>query len=406
MREDWKDDVFENARKYKMVNNDDGTVSLEDSTTYTQQGDSFGAKELNEIGKEINDLTNEMKETKKSVSDGKTLIAAAITLKRVATAATDTFAVMAEKIRQIVLGSGNATTGDVLKGKTFTNDDGVEYTGTLEDKSNTKQEVTASLDTTNKRVQMVAPATGKYTNGTSVLYTTYAKLASLIGLTAAKLWPGITILGITSSKSSMTGGTIKPGTSQQTISCNGKAMTSNVVVAACSLPAAANLKKGVTYTLPSGEKVTGTWEGYVAAATDLYYRGTNNAGFAHSNSGDYSKITWYDTYLYWYGHFNNGMKLSCTKSYNFSGYTKLNVLWKCSRAWTSSSYGAIVFGVTSPNSFTSKLELNNHSADTEYTSSVDITDFETTATSWYMTIEGSNVSGSYGSFYIYRIWLS
>ena len=271
MREDWKDDVFENARKYKMVNNDDGTVSLEDSTTYTQQGDSFGAKELNEIGKEINDLTNEMKETKKSVSDGKTLIAAAITLKRVATAATDTFAVMAEKIRQIVLGSGNATTGDVLKGKTFTNDDGVEYTGTLEDKSNTKQEVTASLDTTNKRVQMVAPTTGKYTNGTSVLYTTYAKLASLIGLTAAKLWPGITILGITSSKSSMAGGTYKPSTSQQKISCNGKAMTSDVVISACSLPAAANLKKGVKYTLPSGESVTGTFEGYADKGTLILY---------------------------------------------------------------------------------------------------------------------------------------
>lgn len=32
---------------------------------------------------------------------------------------------------KIVLGSGNATAGDVLAGKTFTNDDGVEYTGSM-----------------------------------------------------------------------------------------------------------------------------------------------------------------------------------------------------------------------------------------------------------------------------------
>ena len=300
-----------------------------------------------------------------------------------------------------------ASAGDVLSGKVIVDKDGNPLAGTMPN--------VGAIDAANSVVMGNGVLYARMRNGAHVTNASsgYPEIsmgqfavASAAGLTAAKLWPGITILGITSSKSNMAGGTYKPGTSQQTISCNGKAMTSNVVVAACSLPAAANLKKGVTYTLPSGEKVTGTWEGYVAAATDLYYRGTNNAGFAHSNSGDYSKITWYDTYLYWYGHFNNGMKLSCTKSYNFSGYTKLNVLWKCSRAWTSSSYGAIVFGVTSPNSFTSKLELNNHSADTEYTSSVDITDFETTATSWYMTIEGSNVSGSYGSFYIYRIWLS
>jgi len=51
---------------------------------------------------EFNVLSAEVEATKKSVSDGKGLIAAAITLKKIATAATDTFAQMAENISKIV----------------------------------------------------------------------------------------------------------------------------------------------------------------------------------------------------------------------------------------------------------------------------------------------------------------
>lgn len=55
MKTDWKDDVFEGEhRKYNMITNGDGTVSFEDMTTYTQQGDEFGAKQLQEIGEEVN----------------------------------------------------------------------------------------------------------------------------------------------------------------------------------------------------------------------------------------------------------------------------------------------------------------------------------------------------------------
>lgn len=66
-----------------------------------------------------------------SVSSGKSLVASAITDKKVPTDATATFAQMAANIMKIVLGSGNATAGDVLAGKTFTNNDGVEYEGTM-----------------------------------------------------------------------------------------------------------------------------------------------------------------------------------------------------------------------------------------------------------------------------------
>ena len=94
MKTEWKDDIF-TQRKIRLTENSDGTVTPEDATEYTQRGDSFGAKELNEIGTEIN-------EVKKSVSDGKAEIAAAITLKRVATAATVPFHQMAENIKKIV----------------------------------------------------------------------------------------------------------------------------------------------------------------------------------------------------------------------------------------------------------------------------------------------------------------
>lgn len=123
MKTDWKDDIF-TRRKLRMVDNGDGTVTPEDATDYTQRGDSFGAKELNTIGEEVNEI-------KKSVSDGKALVAAAITAKRVATAATATFKEMAANIGRIVLGSGNAQPADVRKGKTFTNDEGIEKAGTM-----------------------------------------------------------------------------------------------------------------------------------------------------------------------------------------------------------------------------------------------------------------------------------
>lgn len=55
MKTDWKDDIFE-ERKIQLRDNGDGTVTPVDKTAYTQQGDLFGAKELNEIGKEVNQL--------------------------------------------------------------------------------------------------------------------------------------------------------------------------------------------------------------------------------------------------------------------------------------------------------------------------------------------------------------
>lgn len=84
-------------------------------------------------------LQNQIDELKNSVGNSKTLLADAITAKRVPTSATDTFAQMASNIEAITLGSGNAVRADVLSGKTFTNDDGIEYTGTMPNNGTDKQ---------------------------------------------------------------------------------------------------------------------------------------------------------------------------------------------------------------------------------------------------------------------------
>ena len=53
LRTDYKDDLLDTSvnerRKYNMITNEDGTVSFEDVTVYSQVGDTFGAGILNEI---------------------------------------------------------------------------------------------------------------------------------------------------------------------------------------------------------------------------------------------------------------------------------------------------------------------------------------------------------------------
>lgn len=53
MKTDWKDAIF-TQRKIRLEENDDGTVTPTDETEYTQEGDAFGANELNQIGAEVN----------------------------------------------------------------------------------------------------------------------------------------------------------------------------------------------------------------------------------------------------------------------------------------------------------------------------------------------------------------
>lgn len=62
----FKDDIINTdvneRRKYRMIQNDDGTVSFEDVTDYLQEGDSFGGKEINNASKEFNQLLFNIRE--------------------------------------------------------------------------------------------------------------------------------------------------------------------------------------------------------------------------------------------------------------------------------------------------------------------------------------------------------
>mgnify|MGYP000020785100 FL=1 len=64
--------------------------------------------DMDKIDKSIKTISDEVAEVKKSVSDGKSKVASAITEKGVSTEATDTFDVMAENVGKIQTGTSNS----------------------------------------------------------------------------------------------------------------------------------------------------------------------------------------------------------------------------------------------------------------------------------------------------------
>ena len=56
LKTDYKDDVYSGNRKYEETQNSDGTVSFEDVTEYTQEGDIYGAADANATNKAVNEL--------------------------------------------------------------------------------------------------------------------------------------------------------------------------------------------------------------------------------------------------------------------------------------------------------------------------------------------------------------
>lgn len=324
MKTDWKDDIF-TRRKLRLEQNDDGTVTPVDETVYTQQGDAFGAKELNEIGEEIN-------EVKKSVSDGKALVAAAITAKRVATAATATFKEMAENIKKIVLGSGNAQPADVRKGKTFTNDEGIEKAGTMPEYISGTKGISCGLNDSGLFYYIGPGYWIQDGSGKSWVYMSRDDVAAAIGLNPDYMLDSINVLGKQGKIQSMAGVTITPQTYAQTVQSAWKRMTGNVEIAAAPLPPANVIKRGYRYWI-GGSYVDGTFEGYVPMPTDLYVRGNNIVGF--------SKYEGYDL-----PNFDSGQLTFVTNyggmqaPFDFTKYTRVNFeIHKTAK--TSNSYISI-----------------------------------------------------------------
>lgn len=64
LKTNYKDDVLNTSknekRKFRMIQNDDGTVSFDDATEYMQQGDAFGAADINATNAKINEQTQSL----------------------------------------------------------------------------------------------------------------------------------------------------------------------------------------------------------------------------------------------------------------------------------------------------------------------------------------------------------
>ena len=101
----------------------------------------------------------------------------------------------ADTVTPFLTRTGNATETNVLSGKTFSNANSSGLTGTMTNNGGATKSATYSLDSTNSRVVATIPNNGYYSTS-SKLYATYANVRSLIGLTAAKIVKGNTILGL------------------------------------------------------------------------------------------------------------------------------------------------------------------------------------------------------------------
>lgn len=68
---DFVDDVLNtdlsDKRRYNLINNPDGTISLEDVTTYRVIGSDFGAEQVNQTNETINELIDESVSTSKNI---------------------------------------------------------------------------------------------------------------------------------------------------------------------------------------------------------------------------------------------------------------------------------------------------------------------------------------------------
>lgn len=294
-------------------------------------------------------------------------------------------------------------------------------------------------------------------------------MASAAGLTGDKLWPGQSVLGVSSTKSAMNGGTYTPATSAQTISCAGKVVNSNIVINAIPNQKNASTKatgsgvnsSGLYYYIPVGYYkpdgsgnswvyrtlpevaaslgitagdlkkgvtkcgITGTWEGFVPGNGDIYNQGslglaTGFTSVRHYDSGE--GVNWITTVasrlMYETGHitlragYTNS--LFTNNAINLTGFSTLNIDFLTSDS-SSSTNG---FGVT-PKKLTCLGHQHEYdafkafkcSANTRTTISLDISAINGSRYIGFYKYAGGvdtddQLGLDYRYTYVYRIWMT
>lgn len=155
-------------------------------------------------GIEADNVVDAINEVFRVGSEKKKQLVENLTALGITVSANETWETLLDKVLLLMNTSNDTVTAEVLlNGYTAHNAAGKKITGTLADNTNTTDYSTdASLDAANKRLKLKVPVSGKY--GTSnYLYAEFSAIANLIGLTAAKLVKGNTILGITGNNNNM-----------------------------------------------------------------------------------------------------------------------------------------------------------------------------------------------------------
>ena len=114
LRTDFKDDILNaeiNARrKYQMITNEDGTVSFEDVTEYSQEGDLFGALAVNAMAEAINQANDVASTAQSTANTAKTNAATAQSTANTAKTNASTAQTTANNAYNLAAGKSNALT--------------------------------------------------------------------------------------------------------------------------------------------------------------------------------------------------------------------------------------------------------------------------------------------------------
>jgi len=214
LKTDFKDDIYQGNRKYLQTKNEDGTVSFSDATQYEQEGDYFGANEINAISQAVNEAQNKADQAFQSASNGKEVIKTAIAGKDPSvTIPTDaTFAQLVAAIGQIETGvntdDATATAEYLLAGLTMYVK-GLKITGTMPAKTGAENPATYRKSGVAGKFYLKPPK-GYYDGTVEVNHTD-------VNFIAENIKPGVSTLGITGNMASKGAATITPGTTDQFI---------------------------------------------------------------------------------------------------------------------------------------------------------------------------------------------